>query len=69
MTHVKFPAEPMNIRPEIAALVPEMQAWRHHLHAYPETAFEETATAAFVERRLAGDELRALPPVEIEVEA
>jgi amidohydrolase len=54
MTHVKFPAEPMNIRPEIAALVPEMQAWRHHLHAHPETAFEETATAAFVADKLRG---------------
>ena len=44
----------MNIRPEIAALVPEMQAWRHHLHAHPETAFEETATAAFVADKLRG---------------
>jgi amidohydrolase len=44
----------MNIRPEIAALVPEMQAWRHHIHAHPETAFEETATAAFVADKLRG---------------
>ena len=29
-----------------------MQAWRHHLHAHPETAFEETATAAFVADKL-----------------
>ena len=35
----------MKIVPEVAALVPEMKAWRHHLHAHPETAFEETATA------------------------
>jgi len=44
----------MHIVPEIAALVPDMKAWRHHLHAHPETAFEETATSAFV-----ADKLRA----------
>ncbi len=44
----------MHIVPEVAALVPEMKAWRHHLHAHPETAFEETATSAFV-----ADKLRA----------
>ena len=44
----------MNLVPEIAALVPDMRAWRHHLHAHPETAFEETATSAFV-----ADKLRA----------
>ena len=44
----------MKIAPEVAALVPEMKAWRHHLHAHPETAFEETATAAFVADRLRG---------------
>jgi hippurate hydrolase len=54
MTHVNVPRPVMNIRPEIAALVPEMQAWRHHLHAHPETAFEETATAAFVADKLRG---------------
>jgi hippurate hydrolase len=43
----------MNILPEIAALVPEMNEWRHHIHAHPETAFEETATAAFVSDKLA----------------
>jgi hippurate hydrolase len=45
----------MNIVPEVAALAVEMKAWRHHLHAHPETAFEEAATAAFV-----ADRLRAL---------
>ena len=30
-----------------------MTAWRRHLHAHPETAFEEHATAAFVAERLA----------------
>ncbi len=42
----------MNLVPEVSALVPRMRGWRHHLHAYPETAFEETATAAFVAERL-----------------
>ena len=46
----------MTIVPEVAALVPQMKAWRHHLHAHPETAFEEVATGAFVaaELRLLG---------------
>ena len=43
----------MKIAPEVAALVPEMRAWRRHLHAHPETAFEETATSDFVAERLA----------------
>ncbi|HEY2969313.1 MAG TPA: M20 aminoacylase family protein [Casimicrobiaceae bacterium] len=43
----------MNILPEIAALVPEMSEWRHHIHAHPETAFEEKQTAAFVADKLA----------------
>jgi len=43
----------MTILPEIAASVPEMNEWRHHIHAHPETAFEETATAAFVAYKLA----------------
>jgi hippurate hydrolase len=42
----------MNIRPEIATIVPEMMDWRHHLHAHPETAFEEVATSAFVAEKL-----------------
>jgi amidohydrolase len=42
----------MNILPEIAALLPDMKSWRHHLHAYPETAFEEIATSAFVADKL-----------------
>jgi hippurate hydrolase len=45
----------MPLAPEIAALVTPMKAWRHHLHAHPETAFEETETSAFV-----ADRLRAL---------
>jgi hippurate hydrolase len=43
----------MNILPEIAALVPEMSEWRHHIHAHPETAFEEKEAAAFVADKLA----------------
>src|SRR5512137_1005707 len=43
-----LPERPMNLVPEVAALVPQMKAWRHHLHAHPETAFEERATGAFV---------------------
>ena len=42
----------MNIIPEIAAQDSEMRDWRHRLHAHPETAFEETATSAFVADKL-----------------
>jgi amidohydrolase len=42
----------MGIVPEIGSLVPDMKTWRHHLHAHPETAFEETATSAFVADKL-----------------
>src|ERR1700720_2437775 len=42
----------MKIVPEIDALVPEMRQWRHHIHAHPETAFEETETSAFVAEKL-----------------
>jgi amidohydrolase len=42
----------MKIVPEIGSLVPDMKTWRHHLHAHPETAFEETATSAFVADKL-----------------
>jgi len=42
----------MNVVPEVAALVPEIRSWRHHIHAHPETAFEEKATSAFVADKL-----------------
>ena len=42
----------MKLIPEIAAIEPEMREWRHHLHAHPETAFEEEATAAYVAEKL-----------------
>lgn len=32
----------------IAALQPDMTTWRRHLHAHPETAFEEVETASFI---------------------
>ena len=37
----------------IAALADEMTAWRHDIHAHPETAFEEVRTADLVAARLA----------------
>src|SRR5512147_1858221 len=43
----------MAIIERIAALQSEMTAWRRHLHAHPETAFEEHDTAAFIAERLA----------------
>ena len=42
----------MNIHPEVAAIVPEMKEWRHHIHAHPETAFEEQSTSALVAEKL-----------------
>ena len=42
----------MKTLPEVDALVPEMKQWRHHIHAHPETAFEETETSAFVAEKL-----------------
>ncbi|HUI18124.1 MAG TPA: amidohydrolase, partial [Alphaproteobacteria bacterium] len=38
----------MPVLNRIAEFHADMTAWRHHLHAHPETAFEEHATAAFV---------------------
>ncbi len=37
----------------IAAFHDDMTAWRHDLHAHPETAFEEERTASFVAEKLA----------------
>ena len=42
----------MNIVPEIAAVDADMRGWRHHIHAHPETAFEEAQTSAFVAEKL-----------------
>src|SRR5215467_4010971 len=46
------PGVPMTVVPEVAALVPDIRSWRHHIHAHPETAFEEKATSAFVADKL-----------------
>jgi hippurate hydrolase len=43
----------MPVLDSIAARLDEMIAWRRHLHAHPELAFEEVATAGFVADRLA----------------
>ncbi len=42
----------MNISQSIKSLIPDLNNWRHQLHAWPETAFEETKTAAFVAEKL-----------------
>ena len=42
----------MNTIPEVTALDSDMRAWRRHIHAHPETAFEEAATSAFVADKL-----------------
>jgi amidohydrolase len=38
---------------ETSNLNQQMQTWRHHLHAHPETGFEEHRTSAFVAETLA----------------
>ena len=43
----------MPVLNRIAEFHADMTAWRHHLHAHPETAFEEHATAEFVAEKLA----------------
>ncbi|TYB81197.1 M20 aminoacylase family protein [Maritimibacter fusiformis] len=45
----------MSVSAQIEMLQPKLIAWRHHLHAHPETAFEEYRTAAFI-----AGELRAM---------
>jgi hippurate hydrolase len=36
----------------IERIVPDLVAWRHDLHAHPETAFEEHRTSAFIAEKL-----------------
>jgi amidohydrolase len=42
----------VRILPSILAIEPEMNAWRHHLHAHPELGFEEHSTARFIAEKL-----------------
>ncbi|MDA0661017.1 MAG: M20 family metallopeptidase [Planctomycetota bacterium] len=42
----------MNVIPRLLDLHPEMTAWRHALHAHPQTAFEETFASEFVATKL-----------------
>jgi hippurate hydrolase len=42
----------MDLKPRIDSLAPEFVAWRRHLHAHPELAFEEQETAAFIAGKL-----------------
>ena len=44
----------MPVIDRITAFHPELTAWRRHIHAHPETAFEENLTADFVAEKLAG---------------
>ncbi|MBY0431962.1 MAG: amidohydrolase, partial [Rhodospirillales bacterium] len=44
----------MPVDPRATAITGLMVEWRHHLHAHPETAFEEHGTASFVAARLGG---------------
>ena len=52
----------MSVDPAIAAIAPEAQRWRRHLHAHPELLYDVHQTAAFVAERLREfgcDEVRA----------
>jgi hippurate hydrolase len=42
----------VKLDPDVVALAAELASWRHHLHAHPETAFEERETSAFVAGKL-----------------
>ena len=42
----------MPTQDDLAALVPDMTAWRHDLHRHPELGFQEHRTAAFVAGKL-----------------
>ena len=53
---------PMNIHPLASALVPDLIAWRHALHAHPELGFEERWTSNFVAEKLSGLSLIHISP-------
>ncbi|MDC0038747.1 M20 family metallopeptidase [Gammaproteobacteria bacterium] len=42
----------MNLIKQLSTLQPDMVRWRHEIHKYPETAYEETRTADLVAREL-----------------
>lgn len=42
----------MNLPDEITQLHAEMRIWRRHIHQFPETAYEETATSLFICEKL-----------------
>ncbi len=42
----------MSLIEKLKPLHSPMLDWRHHLHQFPETAFEESATAAFISQQL-----------------
>ena len=42
----------VNVIREIGQYLPQMTEWRRHIHAHPETAFEEVGTARYVVERL-----------------
>ncbi|MCK5354983.1 MAG: amidohydrolase, partial [Methyloprofundus sp.] len=42
----------MSLYKEIENMQAEIQAWRQHLHQFPETAFEEVNTAQFISEKL-----------------
>ena len=42
----------MNLIKQLSTLQPNMVRWRHELHKYPETAYEETRTADLVAKEL-----------------
>ena len=42
----------MTIHNKIKSYIPEMEKWRHHIHANPETAYEEHNTSNFIATKL-----------------
>ncbi len=42
----------MSVKEKIKAMHAEIRAWRQHFHQYPETAYEEQATARFIADKL-----------------
>ncbi|MDQ7089880.1 MAG: M20 aminoacylase family protein [Methylococcales bacterium] len=42
----------MSIPEKMTRLDPQMRQWRHHLHQFPETAYQEVKTAAYVKQIL-----------------